>query len=45
MGVETTERHTLTPNLVEQIVWRRLRGSDVVLTLYGDEKKVRENRH
>ena len=20
-------------------------GSDVVLTLYGDEKKVRENRH
>ena len=22
-----------------------VRGSDVVLTLYGDEKKVRENRH
>ena len=39
MGVETTERHTLMPNLVEQIVWRRLCGSDVVLTLYGDETK------
>ena len=34
---QTTKRHTLTSNLVKQIVW--LCGSDVVLTLYGGEKK------
>jgi len=34
---QTTKRHTLAPNLVEQIVWRC--GSNVVLTLYGCEKK------
>jgi len=33
---QTTKGHTLTPNLVEQIVW--LCGSDV-LTLESDEKK------
>ena len=33
---QTTKRHTLTPNLVEQFVWC---GSSVVLTLDDGEKK------
>jgi len=41
---QTTKRHTLTPNLVEQIVWRmwQWRCFD---TIQRREKKVRENRH
>jgi len=41
---QTTKRHTLTPNLVEQIVWRmwQWRCFD---TRERREKKVRENRH
>ena len=43
----TSLTHTLTLNLVEQIVWRMTvcSSDDVVLTLYGGEKKVRANRH
>ena len=41
---QTTKRHTLTPNLVEQIIWRmwQWRCFDSIRRL---EKKVRENCH
>jgi len=42
---QTTKRHTLTPNLVRQIVWRMWQRRCFDTIGYGARKKVRENRH